>query len=103
MSDWQVGDLAVCVSVSHPNYPHPFARLQVGRAYTVEAVGRPIETWNGRSFGGERALGLCEVKPDIKGRGYPESLFRKVRPDITEACEEEFVTLLKKSKRKVDC
>jgi len=93
MSDWQVGDLAVCVSVSHPMFSDISRRLTVGTVYTVAMVGRPLLVLNG-----ERGLGFAEVSPTRRNRGYPETMFRKIRPDEHESCEPEFITLLKRSK-----
>jgi hypothetical protein len=94
--DWKIGDLALCVAVSHPMFSDISRRLNVGTAYTVVMIGRPL-----RALNGERGLGFAEVSPTRKERGYPESMFRKIRPDEHEKCEPEFVELLKRSKRKV--
>jgi hypothetical protein len=96
MSDWQIGDLAVCVAVTHPAFSDAARRLTLGKVYTVVRIGRPLRILNG-----EHGLGFAEVSPTRKNRGYPESMFRKIRPDQHEACESEFVDLLKRSKRKV--
>lgn len=80
MDDWHPGDRALCVKVTHHIIPGRSDRLVVGRLYTVDVVGKPIV-----DFGGERALGLREVKPSRAGHGFPETLFTKVTPgaDIT--------------------
>lgn len=75
MSGWAVGDLAVCVGVRHPRFRDPSTTLVRGRVYRVERVGRPIPGWNG-----ERALGLVGAAPRKTGRGWPQSLFRKILP-----------------------
>jgi hypothetical protein len=95
MSDWQVGDLAVCVD-AEPQ-AGDFIRdsqLRVGSVYTVTRVllsgGRGDRTAIGLSLLGMRPAGGRE--------GYCEDRFRKIRPDEHEACEPEFVTLLKRTK-----
>jgi hypothetical protein len=94
MSDWQVGDLALCIHLSDI---HPFwrarTRFREGEVYRVDGLV------NGR-FG---ELYLVIGAPDIfAATGYPNAgRFRKIRPDEHEACEPEFVTLLKRTKRTV--
>jgi hypothetical protein len=90
MSDWQVGDLAVCVDDSPTLRPH--CPLIVGRTYRVVGISILREglivaeaVAMNQSFGG----------------GFLMRRFRKVRPDEREACEPEFVTLLKRSKQRV--
>lgn len=85
VENWQVGDLAVCVDDS----PHRFygmAELSAGRVYTVADLHHD-----------GAALDLCGlVRPSYC---WDASRFR--RPDEHEACEEEFVTLLNRTKRTV--
>ena len=99
MSDWQVGDLAVCVDDSPCKCPCGGSPVSVtaGVIYRVEAM-RP----NPGSTGPWPTLILQGVgaRPGHY-RGVNENRFRKIRPDEHRACEEEFVTLLKRSKRKV--
>ena len=92
MSDWQVGDLAVCVELDdiHPVWRKQCA-LKVGESYRVAALH--TSPWNG------------SVLLDL---GWPNHAFqyfhpaawrfRKIRPDEHEACEPKFVTLLKRTK-----
>jgi hypothetical protein len=80
MSDWQVGDAALCVTVTHPAFVTQSSILRVGAIYTVVKVGRPIER-----MGGERALGLAEACPRNAGNGFPETLFRKLEPHAPDA------------------
>lgn len=95
--DWQVGDLAVCVDASDRNgfgLQGP-KRLKQGAAYRVRAITPPGE-WRG----GSRCAGLVLVGPKNSsplGDWHPER-FRKIRPDEQEACEPEFITLLKRIK-----
>lgn len=76
MSDWEPGDLALCIKVTHDILPGIATDLRVGALYTVTIVGRPQ-----KRIKGERALGLKEVQPWIPGRGYPETLFVKITPE----------------------
>jgi hypothetical protein len=94
MSDWQVGDLAVCVdnaprSTTAPGIQY---RLECGRVYRVSAL---------------RQARSGKLNLFMEGVAYPFGIgngafrFRKIRPDQHEACEPEFVTLLKRTKRTV--
>ena len=92
MSDWAVGDLAVCVDAKGTS------TISEGRVYRVSAIAPP-ERWQS----GYTGIGLF-----LEGIGRPclnqdfrATRFRKIRPDEREACEPEFVQLLKRSKRKV--
>lgn len=95
MSDWQVGDLAVCVDVGDaPRTKFSGTgvagrRLSLGATYTVVAIGAHRVT--------SETILLMEGQPNYAGAFR----FRKIRPDAHEACEAEFLTLLKRSKRKV--
>jgi hypothetical protein len=82
MSDWQVGDLAVCVK--------PVANLQSGAIYRVVSV-----CCDGSGLNVDGGIPLPGTHAFSSGR------FRKLRADQHEACKPEFVTLLKRSKRKV--
>lgn len=91
MSDWQVGDLAVCVDDQPRDgdvLDLDFATLRAGRLYRVANV----------CFGG---LGLHVAEAPVRRKaGWWADRFRKIRPDEHQACEPEFVKLLKRSKRK---
>ena len=99
MSDWQVGDLAVCVDDGPcscercpPNTP---TGLVLGRAYRVLAVlpynqGCALDV-------GLRPRGIPHHSFGI-GVAFLSKRFRKVRPDAHEKCEDEFITLLKRRK-----
>lgn len=94
MSDWQVGDLAVCVD-ARVNPRVGSCPLQVGRVYRVARVvgSGPCALYGRHSLG----LILAGV-PWSEPEGAAELRFRKIRPDEHKACEPEFVTLLKRSK-----
>lgn len=95
--DWQVGDLAVCVDASPCRCTHGCGadtKLEEGRVYRVIGVIPPIgfETWVNLDIG----LGYVG---NHRGRvGAVTDRFRKIHPDAHEACEDEFVTLLKRSR-----
>jgi hypothetical protein len=92
MSDWSIGDLAVCVDDSPPRNPVLSATtlLRLGGTYRVApyrdqyllVIGEPPHV----------VVGYTQ-----KG-GWDPLRFRKIRPDEHEACEPEFVTLLKRTK-----
>lgn len=85
MSDWRVGDLAVCTD---------------GRWLSAD-LGPPTN-WVG-------AVTKVTVRADRIGLSFAEfpdwlhdaKYFRKIRPDEHESCEPEFIELLNRSKRKV--
>lgn len=93
VSEWQVGDLAVCVDVG--DAPRNGGIGTAGTRFQLGAVYRVIEI-RSHWHTGETVL-LMEGQPDTAGAFR----FRKIRPDKHEDCEPEFVTLLKRSKRKV--
>jgi hypothetical protein len=90
MSDWQVGDLAVCVEdrpCRNTGLPNP---CELGRIYRVEAVVV--------SRAGVTGLLLEGVRFPSPTIACWHGNFRKIRPDKHEDCEPEFVTLLKRRK-----
>ena len=90
MADWQVGDLALCVSQAHPSFDDRATSLTVGRCYTVRAVGRPLD-W----LDGERALGLVEIIPNRGPEyGWPQSLFINITPPEADAFDREVIDLM---------
>lgn len=95
MANWQVGDLAVCVDVSARGQPLPPRLLVVGRAYRVCAV-TAAESWCDGDY--DAGLVLEGLRSPAYDGSYRASRFRKIRPDEHEACEPEFVTLLKRVK-----
>lgn len=67
MSDWQVGDLALCVK-SDPQNP-----MKMGGIYTVSAVlPETDEYWPGLLLQGLRA--------PYRSRSWRQSCFRKITP-----------------------
>jgi hypothetical protein len=90
--DWKVGDLALCVDAKRRggsrNPP-----LVDGRTYTVRGFAH---------ISGGLLLEEVEAENERHGFGWQMQRFRKIHPDEHEACEEEFVTLLNRIKRKVD-
>ncbi len=85
---WQVGDLALCVSVG-PDYP---AEVAVGSIYIVDAI------WTGirNSLTGE--IGTCFDLVAVPRYGdeqaYDPARFRKIKPD-TEAANADDAAWLK--------
>jgi hypothetical protein len=99
VTDWQVGDLAVCVDAAPPrNNPRvpPAIKLERGKVYTVTGI-RICK--NGPGL-------LVDDEPPHFGAtievGWGVDRFRKIRPDEHEKCEPEFVTLLETFTRKVE-
>lgn len=91
MSDWQVGDLAACVNSGKcPKCVNtcPLPALDEGRIYTVATITSDEQglLFDLAEFGRDPDWGFCAEH------------FRKIRPDEHEACEPEFVTLLKRTK-----
>ena len=86
MSDWQVGDLAVCVDASPNKEFGDVSDLVLGRTYTVTRV----------LLGG---LGIWVREADHTDYlAFRAARFRKIRPDTTEAGEkcEQLLTFLKR-------
>ena len=95
--DWKVGDIALCVScglgdrdewVSVDNGsggPGP----TIGSYSHVEMVGRPISARPELGV----FLGFAEYPKSL----YPSVCFRKVRPDIDPASDEETIALIKRA------
>jgi hypothetical protein len=97
--DWQVGDLAVCVDAA------PCRCGDCGGLPMLLSEGRPYVVTEAGDEGWGPFLAFAEqVGPkncytcDEFSAGVER--FRKVRRDAHEACEAEFVTLLRRSKRK---
>lgn len=84
-TDWQVGDLAVRVDDTPTG--GPMVGLKLGHIYRVANIT-------------QTPVGLLrlwfEGVPHVNGAAARQ--FRKIRPDAHEACETEFVTLLKRSR-----
>jgi len=90
MSDWSVGDLAVCIHDGHCTHCGAPAGVEKGRLYRVSGV----------NLNPHRVTLSLEGVPDITAPdhhpGHVVGRFRKIRPDEHEGCEPEFVTLLKR-------
>jgi hypothetical protein len=96
MSDWAVGDLALCINDAVCPFAGHNGGMVNGKIYTV----RDIIVVDGQT--GLRFKDLPDPGPnDCRYLAFSETRFRKIRPDEHEACEPEFVKLLKRSKRKV--
>jgi hypothetical protein len=95
MNDWQVGDLALCVDDRQNPHAIGPCRAKAGQIYCVAGVSTVDEpnTLFGRDGGG--------LYFDFDHQIYAAARFRKIRPDAHEACEEEFITLLRRTERKV--
>lgn len=96
MSDWAVGDLAVCVDDGDSWYGKFPCRK--GHIYRVTGIhiARP-----GFSDAGRLGLLLEGVHSGSPSGAFDACRFRKVKPDEHTACESEFVDLLKRSKTEV--
>jgi hypothetical protein len=92
MTDWQVGDKAVCVDASPgAGQRQPF---RSGGAYIVSGV-MPAGTYV-PGVGTSKCVTLSFKTPEEWGCAARR--FRKLLPDKHEACNAEFVTLLKRGK-----
>jgi hypothetical protein len=99
--DWKVGDLALCIDDSmcmcHKCGGSVITGLRAGNVYRV----LDFCTTAGGVFG-LRIDRPPSTHPVHRGSiGCAAFRFRKIRPDEREACEPEFVTLLKRAKRPV--
>jgi hypothetical protein len=94
MSDWQV-DLALCVNAGRiePRCAAVCDKLSEGKVYRVAGCWPdPLD------FALVILLeGVRSIDPH-SGGAFLADRFRKIRPDEHEACEPEFVTLLKRTK-----
>ncbi len=99
MSDWQVGDLAVCLKTDK------WRGRQTGRVTDGPSYGSVHKVaWVGPSRCGVLCLELEGIETPRNRDGsvipWTADRFRKIRPDEQEPCEVEFVTLLKRSKQR---
>lgn len=89
---WEVGDLALCVNDSlircSGGINHRGVYSVAGKVMRVDEMF--VDT-----------CGCCTVLTGGDGKGGVAQRFRKILPDQHEACEAEFVTLLKRSKKRV--
>lgn len=100
MSDWAIGDLAVCVDAVGRITGKSV--LVEGRTYTVSGIYLP-SCPTSSDYGSPSDIGLWleELRSPATSGAFDARRFRKVTPDKQESCEEEFVTLLRRSKPKV--
>jgi len=97
-NDWQVGDLAVCVD-DGPCAPIVPGRrvlppVLIAKGATYRVIGlRPSRISAGPALSLEGVDGS-----DTQSGAYGAWRFCKIRPDEREACEPEFVTLLKRNR-----
>lgn len=91
MTDWAVGDLALCVdaSIHECTVTWIAAMPETGKVYTVMDLF---------ADGPDLNLVLEELHRAC-GIGLRAWRFRKIRPDEHEPCEEEFAKLLNLSRR----
>jgi hypothetical protein len=91
MNDWQVGDLALALAAPHAEeWSNDDGAVCAGEILRVDKV-----------IGWMHQTGLYfEGRPSDHPTGaYDATYFRKIRPDEHEACEDEFVELLNRSKQ----
>lgn len=87
--DWQVGDLALCVSAFECGGIHP------GQVFRVERVARaPL----GYIDAGELGLYFAEIKSGCGDGGWIAYRFIKIRPHEPDAEDLETIELYRRSK-----
>jgi hypothetical protein len=95
MSDWAVGDLAVCVNTDDLQTCIPGRRGVAGRRFKLGSTYCVVAV----------SVHAATQEPVLLLEGQSQTAaarrFRKILPDKHEACESEFVTLLNRIKRKV--
>lgn len=93
MSDWQVGDLALCVR-AEPNSRGMAHPCRVGAVYIVEAVVESVTSG---------ILGLCLVGvhfPGCSQNGDYASHYRKVTPPAADEFDRETIELMNRAPAK---
>lgn len=90
---WQIGDKAVALGQGSCGFCGPTDDHRIGKGDVLTVVG-VIPSWPGLPAD----LDFDEVPS--ADEPWCSCAFRKIIPDQHEACEEEFVTLLKRTKRK---
>ncbi len=95
MSDWQIGDLALCVDDRVCPFWRTNAGLVQGKTYAVVGV-----MGNGSSLLHGPGVGLTLDGVVTPSANISSARFRKILPDKHEPCEAEFVALLKREKVK---
>jgi hypothetical protein len=94
VSDWQIGDLMLCVDAGPMKIiggleeaeDEAIGNLREGRIYRVDRIRTGLTV---------DCIGLVDL---TERAGGVSTRFRKIRPDEHEACEDEFITLLNRSK-----
>lgn len=90
MSDWQVGDLALCVSNKRDQHDPKAHLLVMGRVYPVAVVGL-------RDTDGALALGFREVPVEDnpkKAYGFSARRFIKATPSAADEFDRETIELM---------
>ncbi|MBL9070433.1 MAG: hypothetical protein JNM03_10630 [Sphingopyxis sp.] len=90
MSDWQVGDRAICVTEYLPGFGST-TRVSVGRIYQVE--GLYISRAEGK-YKGVLALVLVGVR-GVKFDGFHHGLFRKIDDHVPDEFDREVIEQMK--------
>ena len=92
MTDWQIGDRALCIQVEHPTLGKT-RRVELGKVYTVRGV------YVSRSSG-HVGLILIEAKPRTNP-GFHAFMFQRLHPDEHHGERCDWELLLKRTKRTV--
>lgn len=103
MTDWAVGDLALCVDDSPCQCGSCSGvpiNLFAGNHYRVLAISNPHQRGNPNHTWISLDVGAAPSQGHAPG-GQSAHRFRKIHPDEREACEPEFVQLLKRTRRTV--
>ena len=96
MNDWQIGDMALCIDASAPRDVCGNGGIEAKREYIANLIeGRIYKVTQIVTCSCGEHVGLgCHADR----AGGSSDRFRKIAPDKHEACEAEFVTLLKRRK-----
>jgi hypothetical protein len=97
VSDWQAGDLALCVDARRNPGVARVSPIQEGGVYRVAGVQR-LGCAHALYGTSDCSLFLEGLLSEALTGAFAAARFRKIRPDEHEACEAEFVTLLNRSK-----
>lgn len=98
MSDWKVGDLAVCVDSGALSCPHVPRLTHTGLRTAKDAAPRIVF---GIRATGPSTRGVfcgCTSLTFADGSQGVSQRFRRVRPDAHEKCEEEFTKLVRRGR-----
>lgn len=91
MSDWQPGDLALCVRHLAQDHMPTVAPVRVGAVYTVTKVSA------GRDVYGRVGVALTLDRDNhrvLNWAGYNAAAFHKIRPHTPDAEDAETIRLL---------